>query len=249
MSFGGHHAKEASDQLQKKLQEEAMADEIEKAVAGMKIRGDGDNDSSDDEKYRVPGYKPAPEEEPNDEKPEWMYAYAAGVMETVKDLPKEQLMSMLVDTKVQLQQAKTEASAAAAGATYKKGTWDPIHDKILKDLLVIKVKEDMETLQKNNPLALWWVVEWGKEYLARFRNATDEEVKFTPYSKSDLDNYQHWTNKKKDRPSMKVLAGMTATMNADSQPASGSVTPASVPATPASASSKKAKKSVGSPFD
>ncbi len=49
---------------------------------------------------------------------------------------------------------------------------------------------------------------------------------------------------------MKVLDKMTATVKeAGSQPASGSVTPTSVPATPGSAtSSKKAKKSAGSPF-
>ena len=34
-SFGGHHAKQASDQLQKKLQEEAMADDADKLAAGM----------------------------------------------------------------------------------------------------------------------------------------------------------------------------------------------------------------------
>jgi hypothetical protein len=114
--------------------------------------------------------------------------------------------------------------------------------------VVIRVKEDMESLQKTNPLALWWVVEWGKEYLARSRNGPDDN--FAPYSKSALDNYQTWTKKKKDRASMKVLAGMTATMNADSQPTPGSVTPTSVPATPGSVtgSKKKAKKSVGSPF-
>jgi hypothetical protein len=82
------------------------------------------------------------------------------------------------------------------------------------------------------------------EYLARFRNCGDTTAI------GDLDNYQTWTNKKDDRASMKVLAGMTATVKAaGSQPASGSVTPASVPASPVSAtSSKKAKKSAGSPF-
>lgn len=94
----------------------------------------------------------------------------------------------------------------------------------MKDTTVIRVQQDMEHLQQTNPLALWWVVEWGKEYLARFKNGPDD---FLTYSKSDLSGYQTWTNKKDDRPSMKVLAGMTATTKADSQPASGSGTPAS----------------------
>ena len=233
MAFGGHHAKAASDEVQKKLQEEAaMADEIEKslvkATAGMNIRGDDDNYSSDDEKYRPPGYKPAPDDvkmlakEPDDEKPEWMYAYAAGVMETVKDLPKEQIVSMYIDSQMKLKKAKTEG--AAGGSPYKMTKYDPIHEKIVKDTTVIRVQKDMQDLQKTNPLALWWVVQWGEEYLARFRNGPDDP--FAPYSKSDLSGYQTWTNKKDDRPSMKVLAGMTATTKADSQPASGSGTPA-----------------------
>ena len=42
MAFGGHHAKEASDQLQKKLQE-AMGDDADRlaaGMAGMDVRGD-----------------------------------------------------------------------------------------------------------------------------------------------------------------------------------------------------------------
>ena len=74
-TFGGHVHKEASDQLQKKTAGGGgYADEIEKslekAVAGMNIRHDDDNYSSDDEKYLVPGYKPDPEEEPHDKKPD-----------------------------------------------------------------------------------------------------------------------------------------------------------------------------------
>ncbi len=41
MSFGGHHAKLASDQMQKKLQEKAMGDDADRlaaAMAGMDVR-------------------------------------------------------------------------------------------------------------------------------------------------------------------------------------------------------------------
>ncbi len=71
-------------------------------------------------------------------------------------------------------------------------------------------------------------MEWGKEYLARFRNSGDID------GNQKLLNYQAWTNKKSDRPSMKVLDKMTATVNQpDSQPASGSVTPSSAKKTSA----------------
>jgi hypothetical protein len=200
--------------------------------------------SSDDEKYLVPGYKPAKEEEPDDE-PDWAQIYAAGIEDSLKDMPPEQLKKMFVQIKLEQKKKKmADEAAAAGGKQYKTGKWDPIHDMILVNPVVNRVKEDMEELQKTNPLALWWVVEWGKEYLARFRNCGGTAAI------ADLDNYQSFTYKQKDRVSMKVLAGMTDTVKgAGSQPASGAVTPTSVPATPGSAtSSKKAKKSAGSPF-
>jgi hypothetical protein len=164
-------------------------------------------------------------------------------------VPPEQVKKMFVQNKVEQKKKKmAEEAVAAGGKTYKTTKWDPIHDMILVNHVVIRVKEDLEELQQTNPLALWWVKEWGMEYLARFRNGPDSP--FAPYSKRDLKAYQSWTQKQIDRSSMKVLAGMTATVSqTDNQPASGSVTPTSVPATPGSAtSSKKAKKSTGSPF-
>ncbi len=214
----------------------------------MEIKHEGMEVSSDDEKYHVPDYKPPKEEEP-DAKPEWAYGYEAGIEDSMKDVPKEQVVKMFAQAKVELKKkSMAEEAAAAGGKQYKTGKWDPIHDMILVNPVVNRVKEDMQELQKTNPLALWWVKEWGMEYLARFRNAGNP---LGPYSKKDLKAYQTWTNKQDDRSSMKVLAGMTATMDddANSAPASGSVTPASHPATPGSAtSSKKAKKSAGSPF-
>jgi hypothetical protein len=208
----------------------------------MDIKHEGMEVSSDDEKYLVPGYKPPKEEEPDDE-PDWAQIYAAGIEDSVKNLPKEQLVTMFANSQVQLKKKKmADEAAAAGGKPYKTTKWDPIHDMILVNPVVIRVKKDMEELQRTDPFALWWVVPWGRQYLARYRKSGDIA------GIGDLDNYQTWTNKKKDRPSMKVLAGMTAITNADSQPASGSATPASVPANPGSASSKKAKKSAGSPF-
>ena len=79
-TFGGYHAKEQSDLLQKKLQEEAAKDDditesLVKSAAGMNIH---DEDySSDDDKYRDPDYQ-APAEE-DDSADEWKLTYAAGV--------------------------------------------------------------------------------------------------------------------------------------------------------------------------
>jgi hypothetical protein len=215
----------------------------------MGFKHEGMEVSSDDDHYRDPDYKPPKEEE--EETPDWSQIYAAGIEDSLKDMPPEQVKKMFVQTKVEQKKKKmAEEAVAAGGKQYKTGKWDPIHDMILVNPVVIRVKKDMEDLQKTDPLALWWVVEWGKEYLARFRNGPGDPLAKSDL-KADLKAYTSWTQKKTDRSSMKVLGGMTATIDdTDSVPASGSVTPASVPATPGSAtSSKKAKKSAGSPFD
>jgi len=158
-TFGGHHAKEASDQLQKKLQEEAaMADEIEKslvkAAAGMNIRDEEEEDyESDDPSYQYPG-----KEEPDDDTgaKAFMLNYAEGVKDTVKTMSREELEAGFVEAKVQLKMT------VSTGPNYKTTKWDPIHDKMVKEKVVVEVLQRMEELQKNHPIALWWVVEWGK---------------------------------------------------------------------------------------
>jgi hypothetical protein len=71
-----------------------------------------------------------------------------------------------------------------------------------------------------NPCTLWWVVQWGNEYLARFKaSATVEEV-------GVLESYKTWTQKEK----AKRLAGFIHSTKSESQPSS------SQKATPAKAS-------------
>ena len=85
-TFGGYHAKEQSDLLQKKLQEEAAKDDditesLVKSAAGMNIH---DEDySSDDDKYRDPDYQ-APAEEDDSAVDAWKATYAAGVAVRVR---------------------------------------------------------------------------------------------------------------------------------------------------------------------
>ncbi len=228
--------------------EKAMADEIEKslvkAAAGMNIRGDDDNYSSDDEKYRVPGYKSAPEEEPDDKKPDWMHHYEAGVKDTVKSMSREELEAGFVKTKIELQltkKAKTEQSVAAGSGTKIKRDNAVLHDAIVKDETVGDVIGKMEELQINNPLALWWVTQWGEEFMQRFKKE-NPGVNDPTYAKwvddtAAFDSYTRWTQGSKKRDPSKKTAGMRHwSSKGDSQPASGSVTPAS------------AKKSAGSPF-
>jgi len=184
MSFGGNHAKEASDQVQKKLQEEAMADEkgLEKALAGMSLRDD-DGYSSDDAKYYVPGKKPA-DEEPDDEKPAWLEAYGAGVKTGVSSMSKDEIVEKLVEAQQknisleqQLKKARTEPVAKTepvAEGSGKKKKYDPagLHDKVINDPVVKDVIEGMKELQERLPAGLWWSIQWGDELMRRFKKDT-----------------------------------------------------------------------------
>ncbi len=49
MSFGGHHAKDGSDKLQKKLQAMATDQELEDGLAGIDIRDEDDDGMSSDD--------------------------------------------------------------------------------------------------------------------------------------------------------------------------------------------------------
>jgi hypothetical protein len=138
-------------------------------LAGIGLRDD--NYSSDDEGYRVPSMKDV-EEEPHDEKPTWMEAYAAGVKAGVANMIKDALVDRLVKWEQknmiyeqQLKKAKMEPVAAGSGTKIKRD----MHDTIAKDQMVVNVIGKMEELQKNNPLALWWVTQWGEEFMQRFK--------------------------------------------------------------------------------
>jgi hypothetical protein len=136
--------------------------------------------------------------------------------------------------------AKTEPVAAGSGTKIKRDN-AALHDAIVKDAMVVDVIGKMEELQLNNPLALWWVTQWGEEFMQRFKKE-NPGVNDPTYPKwvddtAALKAYTRWTQgTEKREPSKKTAEMRHWSVKGDSQPPSGSVTPAS------------AKKSAGSPF-
>ena len=147
----------------------------------------------------------------------------------------------LKDTKDELQEvknkkAKKEEPVAADSGTKIKHDNAAMHDMIVKDAMVVDVIGKMEELQFNNPLALWWVTQWGEEFMQRFKKETG-----TYDDKQDFESYTRWTQGTKQRAPAKKTAGMRhwSAKGTNSQPA----TPSSASVTPASSK----QKSAGSP--
>jgi len=149
----------------------------------------------------------------------------------------KELRTALVQTKVELKDTKDELQEvknkkAKTEETKMKRDNAAIHKAIVKDATVLDVIEMMEELQTKNPLALWWVTQWGEEFMQRFKKETG-----THDDKQDFESYTRWTQGTKQRTPAKKTAGMRHwSAKGDSQPA-----------TPSSGSAS-AKKSADSPF-
>jgi hypothetical protein len=151
---------------------------------------------------------------------------------TVKDMSREDLETAFVRNKVELDQFKNKKAKTEAG---KKNDHAAVHEAIVNDQTVVEVIGKMEELQINNPLALWWVTQWGEEFMQRFKKETGAYD-----DKEALTKYSRWTQGTDRREPAKKTAGMKhwSAKGTNSQPASGSATP----------SSSSKKKSAASPF-
>jgi hypothetical protein len=148
MSFGGHHAKKASDQLQKKLQE-AMgdgADNLADNLAGMDVKDD--------------------------------MSIASSNAETELELLRAQVrhlqgqnnvMAMTITT---LTQQLAETSAAVSLEQQK-------HNRIISNPVFVSALSAMQGPDLDID-TLWWMVQWGNEYLARFKRDATTTRKRTP---------------------------------------------------------------------
>ena len=142
MSFGGHVHKAASDQLQKKLQEEAMADPTDKLadnLAGMDMKDDMSMGSSN--------------------------------AETELELLRAQVRhlqgqnNVMAMTTTSLTQQLAETSTAVSLEQQK-------HNRIISNPVFVSALSAMQGPDLDID-TLWWMVQWGNEYLARFkRDAT-----------------------------------------------------------------------------
>jgi hypothetical protein len=173
-SFGGHHAKQASDQLQKKLQEEAMADDADKLAAGM-----AGMDVKDDDKMSI-GSSNAAETQ------------LAMLQAQIRHLQSQNNVMAMTTTTLTEQLAQT--TAAACPEQMK-------HNAIISNHVFTSALGAMQgpDLDENT---LWWMVQWGNEYLARFKRDA------TPARKQAHARYKKWTADTKQ----KQMAGFSASL-------------------------------------
>ena len=173
MSFGGHHAKEASDQLQKK-QQEAMADDDELAagMAGMDVKDPKGDDHS----------------------------MASANAETELELLRAQVRhlqgqnNVMAMTTTTLTQQLAETSAAVSLEQQK-------HNRIISNPVFVSALSAMQGADLDID-TLWWMVQWGNEYLARFKRDA------TPARKQAHARYKKWTADTKQ----KQMAGFSASL-------------------------------------
>jgi hypothetical protein len=178
MSFGGHHAKKASDQLQKKLQE-AMGDDADKLAAGM-----AGMDVKD----------PAPVQNDN-------MSIGSSNAETQFDLLRAQIRQLqsqnnnLVMATTTLSQQLAETAAAVSPEQMK-------HNAIICNPMFVSAISAMQGPDLDID-TLWWMVQWGNEYLARFKRDG------TKAQKTAHAAYKKWTADTKQ----KQMAGFTASLH------------------------------------
>ena len=173
MSFGGHHAKEASDQLQKK-QQEAMAegDELAAGMAGMDVK--------DIEAMSMAS------------------SNAENELELLRSQNRQlqgqlNVMSMTTTT---LTEQLMETSAAVSPEQMK-------HNKIIASPFFTSAIGAMQGPDLDID-TLWWMVQWGNEYLARFKRDAN------PGRKQAHARYKKWTSDTRQ----KQIAGFTASLRA-----------------------------------
>jgi hypothetical protein len=144
MSFGGHLHKEASDQLQKKLQE-AMGDDADRLAAGM-----AGMDVRD----------PAPVQNDN-------MSIVSSNAETELEYLRAQIRhlqgqnTVMAMTTTTLTQQLAETAAAVSPEQMK-------HNNIISNPVFVSAISAMQGPDLDVD-TLWWMVQWGNEYLARFK--------------------------------------------------------------------------------
>ena len=163
-------------------------------MAGIDIRDDDEND------------------------PAKLAAVAAAEIESIASsaasMALEEAEVKRLKTEMYVMKIQKQAKAKPAKLTEKQ----IFHNRIIGNPVVVGA---VSTMKQIHPCTLWWVVQWGNEYLARFKaSASAEEV-------GVLESYKTWTQKEK----AKLQAGFRhISTKPESQPSSAQK------ATPAKAS-------------
>ena len=187
MSFGGHIAKEAANKLQKQLQELADEEKLNDGMAEMDIR--------DDVKVA--------EKMAMDLESIQSSASAMALEEARAEVKKLQTEKYLLEM-AQKQQVQQLLKAVAQMSPNQIK-----HNTIVANPVVVGAINTMENL---DDCTLWWIVQWGNEYLARFKaSATKKEL-------DAHESYKTWTQQTKQKKD----AGFTASVRSAPASAPGS---------------------------
>lgn len=173
MAFGGHHAKAASDQLQKKLQEDmGDADKLAARMAGMDVKDPKGDDIS------------------------MGSSNAEAELELLRAQTRQLQgqLNIMAMTNATLTGQLAETSAAVSLEQMK-------HNKIIASDFFTSAIAGMKGPDCDID-TLWWVVQWGNEYLARFNH--DPSIPLA--RKKAHKAYKDWTANNK----MKQAAGFYA---------------------------------------
>ena len=173
MTFGGHHAKEASDQLQKKLQEEAMGDDADKLAAGM-----AGMNVKDDDKMSIGSSAETAENEVLRQQNRQAQAQIAMYQATMATM--------------QQQMAVTEANTCE-----EQKKFNVIISNSVFTGAIGAMKDELIDIY-----TLWWMVQWGKEYVARFEAAA------TKQQLESFEDFKKWTSTKKKKKDYGFYASM-----------------------------------------
>ena len=130
----------------------------------------------------------------------------------------------LEEARAEVKRLKTEMYVMKIQEQAKSKTQRPLtqkeifHNNITGSPVVVG---SVKTMENMDACTLWWVVQWGNEYLARFKHsATGDAI-------DELEAYKTWTQKQK----VKVAAGFTHTTTAPGS-ASGSASGSAQKASP-----------------
>ncbi len=165
--------KEASDQLQKKLQEEAMADDADKLAAGMAGMDVKENDA-----MSVGSSAETAENEVLRQQNRQAQAQIAMYQATMANM--------------QQQMAAAEANTCEEQKKFNR----ILCDSVLVNALTAMKGPDLDIY------TLWWMVQWGKEYVARF------EAQATKKQLESFEEFKKWTSSKKKKKDYGFWASM-----------------------------------------
>jgi hypothetical protein len=177
MSFGGHQAKKASDQLQKKLQE-AMGDDADKLAAGMAGMDVKDPTPVQNDDMSIASSNTATELE---------FLRAQN-----RQLQSQNNNLVMATTTLSQQLAETAAAVSPEQMNHNAIICNPMFVSAISAMQGPDL--DIDTL--------WWMVQWGNEYLARFKRDG------TKAQKTAHAAYKKWTADTKQ----KQMAGFTASL-------------------------------------